>query len=127
MIATVGDPKSKEGGIELYSLRRDRDLVTLRFTLVNNGTESVSVANRFGGAGSRSFTGVYLIDPVAKKKYLTVLDAEGNCVCSSNLTNVEPGERLEAFATFAAPPPSVEKVTVVIPSFQPADNVTITG
>jgi len=127
VIASMGDPKAEGGGIEITSLRREGDLATLRFTLVNNGAKSASVANRFGGVGSRSFSGVYLIDPAAKKKYLTVQDAAGDCVCTTNLFDVDPGERLEAFATFAAPPPNVEKVTVVIPSFQPADNVAITG
>lgn len=125
-VATLGDPRSTGGGIEIYSLRRETDrLVTLRFALVNQGTEDARVDSRFGGTGSRSMEEVYLVDPDGLKRYLTVLDSEDRCLCSTNLFNVEPGERLEAFATFAAPPREVKAVTVVIPTFQPASNVPI--
>lgn len=125
-IATAGDPASPDGGIEILSLKRDSaQLVTLRLVLVNSGTKDVTTANRFSGSTGRSLTGLYLIDPGGLKKYLTVLDAKESCVCSDNLSNVQPGGRLDLFATFAAPPPEVATVTVVIPSFQPISGVPV--
>jgi len=126
VIATSGDPASPAGGIEVSSLKRDSgQLATLRFALVNNGAKDVTVANRFGGAGSRNVSGTYLVDPDGLKKYLTVEDAAGDCLCTSNMFNVGPGERLELFATFPAPPPEVKAVTVVVPSFQPVNGVPL--
>lgn len=125
-IATTGDPTSAAGAIEIASLRRDSpQLVTLRFALVNSGTKDVGVANRFGGAGSRSMTDVALVDPDGLKKYLTVLDEKDQCLCSTNLTNVPAGGRLDLFATFAAPPAEVKAVTVIVPSFQPLNDVPL--
>lgn len=99
--------------------------MTLRLVLVNSGTKDVTTANRFTGSTGRTLDGVYLIDPDGLKKYLTVLDAKENCVCSDNLVNVQPGERLDLFATFAAPPPEVKTVTVVVPSFEPINGVPV--
>jgi hypothetical protein len=125
-VAVLGDPTSSGGSIEIHSLTRDSEqLVTLRFSLVNEGTDSVDVANRFGGVGSRSMEGVYLVDPDGLKKYLTVLDGDDRCLCSTNLFNVESGERLDLFATFAAPPPAVTSLTVVVPSFEPANGIPV--
>lgn len=125
-IASTGDPASSAGGIEILSLKRDSaQLVTLRLALVNSGSKDVTTANRFGGTGSRNLSEVYLVDPDGLKKYLTVLDAKDSCLCSTNLFNVQPGERLDLFATFAAPPPEVKTVTVVVPSFQPINGVPV--
>lgn len=105
-------------------MRRDSpQLVTLRFALLNKGTTNVTVGNRFGGLGSRNVSETYLVDPDGLKKYVTVLDAKGDCVCSGNLFDVKPGERLDLFATFAAPPPEVKAVTVVVASFQPLNGI----
>ncbi len=125
-IATSGDPASTGGGIEITSLKRDSNqLVTLRFFLVNKGTKNVTVSSRFGAGGTRDVSEVYLVDPDGLKKYLTVQDTDGGCLCSTNLFDVKPGDRLELFATFAAPPPDVKAVTVVVPSFQPVNDVPL--
>jgi hypothetical protein len=39
---------------------------------------------------------------------------------------VEKGAKVNLWAKFAAPPANVEKVTVVVPDFQPIDGVPIT-
>lgn len=125
-IAATGDPTSAAGAIEIASLRRDSPrLVTLRFALVNSGTKDVTVANRFGGNGSRAMTDVALVDPDGLKKYLTVLDEKDQCLCSTNLSNVPAGQRLDLFATFAAPPAEVKAVTVIVPSFQPLNGIPL--
>ncbi len=125
-IATTGDPTSPGGSIEVASLRRDSpQLVTLRFALVNSGTKEVTVANRFGGTASRAMTDVALVDPDGLKKYLTVLDEKGDCLCSTNLFNVPPGQRLDLFATFAAPPAEVKMVMVIVPTFQPLNGIPL--
>lgn len=124
-IATSGDPTSTAGGIEITSLKRDSgQLVTLRFFLVNKGTKDVTMSLG-DSTGARDVSGVYLVDPDGLKKYLTVQDAQAKCLCSTNLFNLKPGDRLNLFATFPAPPPEVKTVTVVVPSFQPLNDVPL--
>jgi hypothetical protein len=64
------------------------------------------------------FDGVALIDPNARKKYLVARQADGRCVCSNELGGefVEEDAPVNLQATLAAPPESVTKVNVVVPS-----------
>ena len=68
---------------------------------------------------------VQLVDPVGKKKYFVARDAEGKCVCSRGIPDVAPHSRLSLWAKFPAPPDDVQKISIVIPHFQPLDDVTI--
>ncbi|MGE5270402.1 MAG: hypothetical protein ACM3JG_12110, partial [Thiohalocapsa sp.] len=70
-------------------------------------------------------SGVHLIDNLNKKKYLTVRDTNGKCACSS-IKGIDKGAKASLWAKFAAPPENVDKITVVVPDFQPIDNVPIT-
>jgi hypothetical protein len=68
---------------------------------------------------------VHLIDAGNKKKYLVVKDSSGKCVCSE-MKAVPKAGRLNAWAKFPAPPDNVQKITVVVPSFEPVESVPIT-
>ncbi len=70
-------------------------------------------------------SGIHLLDPVNKKKYFVVTDAERKCVCSKEIPDVEPGGKLNLWAKFPAPPPEVTKVSIEIPHFAPIDDVPI--
>jgi hypothetical protein len=73
----------------------------------------------------RDVSGIHLVDPVNKKKYFVVVDAERNCLCSKEVADVRGGERTSLWAKFPAPPPEVTKVIIEIPHFQPMDDVPI--
>jgi hypothetical protein len=114
--------------IEVTELKRSSGgTLTLRFTIVNESQTTLDVAavssmlDTFAGY---TVANVHLIDPVGRKKYFTAKDVEGKCVCSV-YAFVQPGQRFNHWAKFPVPPDDVEKVSVVIPTFGPADDVPI--
>lgn len=124
--ATEGE--SPGSRIEVTELKRGSgDTVMLRFTLINDAGEQLRLADLLGGVVSGyNVSGVHLIDPVGKKKYLVVTDSQNNCVCSSNLSHALPaGQRLNLWAKFPAPPADVRKVSLVFPHFIPTDDVPL--
>jgi hypothetical protein len=114
--------------IEVTELKRTSGgTVTLRFAIVNDSTETLQVTSMMAMvdlSGAYTIANVHLIDPVGRKKYFTAKDAEGKCVCSAYAA-AKPGGRVNLWAKFAAPPDDVEKLSVVIPPFAPADDVPI--
>ena len=100
----------------------------LRFLLINDADERLSVGYDFG-AGSTSdistVAGVHLIEPVGKKKYLVVRDTNNACDCSRGVRDLAAKSRANLWARFPAPPDNVEKITVVVPKFSPMDDVPI--
>jgi hypothetical protein len=54
-----------------------------------------------------------------------VRDTENTCVCSQKVPNIKSGSRASLFAKFPAPPPDVQKISIVIPHFVPMDDVPI--
>jgi hypothetical protein len=77
--------------------------------------------------GGDVFDGVALIDPEGRKKYLVARQADGHCVCSNSLgaAFVEEDAPVSLEATLAAPPESVTKVNVVVPSVKTFIDVPI--
>ena len=115
--------------VEVRDLKRgDGGVVTLRLRLVNDSDTAFQPScDMRDPAFSEScgyFTGAYLIDAANKKKYSVVRDSENKCVCSS-LDDIEPGKRMNVWATYPAPPADVTAVTVVVPLFEPIEGVPI--
>jgi hypothetical protein len=124
-----GEGQNPEVRVEVRDLKRgDGGVVTLRLRLVN-GSETAFDATcdmrdpDFSDSCGQ-FTGVYLIDASNKKKYAVVRDSEKNCICST-VEAVEPGKKMNIWATFPAPPSDVSKITVVVPTFEPIEGVPI--
>jgi hypothetical protein len=115
--------------IVITDLKRDEsNSLTLRFQLVNESGKAFHPGCKWREASNRACDevgGVHLIDNANKKKYLVVRDSTGKCACST-VQQVKAGARANLWAKFAAPPANVEKVTVVVPDFQPIDGVPIT-
>ena len=114
--------------VVIQDLKRDEsNSVTLRFQLVNESGKPFHAGCKWREASNRAcdeIGGVHLIDNANKKKYLVVRDAAGKCVCAV-VREVKAGARANLWAKFAAPPANVEKITVVVPDFQPIDSVPI--
>jgi hypothetical protein len=134
--ATTGALASTDGEksgtrIDITELKRTSGgTVNLKFVLVNNSDKRIGIAPEWLADHStkdayRNVSGIHLLDPTNKKKYFVVTDAEKNCVCSSNVADVEPGQKVSLWAKFPAPPADVQKVTIEIPHFQPIDDVQI--
>ena len=117
--------------IEITELKRaSGGTVSLRFAIVNNsdatfGVSAQHLADAEASSDYRSVSGIHLVDPVNKKKYFVVRDADKNCLCSQNVEDVKAGARASLWAKFPAPPPEVQKVTIEIPHFQPIDDAPI--
>jgi hypothetical protein len=130
--AAVASTDGDQAGTKFVvnSLARGSDVLTLKFSLVNDSTDLLQVGNRFGGSGYinnyRDVSGIHLIDTVSKKKYFPLADTEKNCVCSHDVADITPNNRATLWVKFPAPPASVTKISVEAPHFIPLDNVPIT-
>jgi len=117
--------------VEVTELKRvSGGTVNLKFIMINDSDKKVGFGYSFAdrdheGIDFSSIGGVHLIDPVGKKKYFVVRDSEKKCVCSAKLKDLQPKSRMNLWAKFPAPPEDVQKITVVIPHFQPMDDVPI--
>lgn len=104
--------------------------VNLKFVISCNGPKELGMGNFLGDSSVakdsyRAVSGIHLVDPVNKKKYFVITDSEKNCLCSKDVGDLRPGDRVALWAKFPAPPPEVTKVTIEVPHFQPMDDVPI--
>lgn len=69
----------------------------------------------------------YLLDPVNQKKHLPVTDAKGMVIGSVMPGDrpLQPRESLALWVKFPAPPPNVDKVTVVIHGTAPFEDIPV--
>lgn len=110
--------------IAIRELKRDAEAtMTLRFQLINEGDQRIKT---YGVLGELfTLDKVTLVDTANKKKYLVVKDSEGVCVCSELKDDAEPGTQFNLWAKFPAPPDTVQKITVIVPGFEPIEAVPI--
>jgi hypothetical protein len=126
----TGDGEQTGTKVVITELKRGGTTLTLKFTIYNDSATDLNVGGRFNAPdykdnGGRSFSGVHLIDGVAKKKYFVVADSDGNCLCSEHVDDVKAKTQVSLWAKFPAPPDNVQKITVQIPHFIPIDDVPI--
>lgn len=130
--ASGAEPGTK---LTVHELRRsDEDTVRLVFTVANHGPGQWVFLNRFTEPGLvrdksiSEVSGAYLIDQAANLKYLVLRDTENACICSERVPTVLNEDRqFTAFAEFPAPPEKVKSVTVVVPLFNPMQDVPISS
>ena len=107
--------------VDVQDLKRvSGGTVMLRFTMINDGDQTLKFGYDFAQQGTNDFAnigGVHLIDPAGKKKYLVVRDSQNACDCSRNLKDLAAKSRVNLWARFPAPPDNVEKIVVVVPHF----------
>jgi hypothetical protein len=116
--------------VEVTELKRGSGgTVMLKFTMVNNTKEKISLGSTYGAGGGNAddntVSGTHLIDAVNKKKYLVVRDTENICVCSRVNSDIPVGGRMNLWAKFPAPPEDVKVIAVMILHFAPMDDVPI--
>ncbi len=105
------------------------------------GMLNVLFRYRNGGAAPFSFpvlqnqvSRAYVLDPKSRTKYEVARDKGGVPISSSTLVwpsragvALAPGQLLNAWAKFPAPPEAVQKVSVTIDGAPPFDNIEIAG
>jgi hypothetical protein len=120
--------------------RTDPNTVTLVFTIANRDGEPPVFdwtwgelgLTEVGNALAFDMSGVYLLDPDGKAKYLVLRDANRRCICSVGVyragtsKGLTPGTAATMFAKFPAPPASVAKMAVAVPHFPVLDGVPLT-
>jgi hypothetical protein len=122
--------------LDVVALERLSGRVSMRALLTNEGAsgspewEPYSAFDdpRLGaGQGTYSLSGASLVDGEAQQAYLTLVDSEGVCLCTSRLDTlaVPPGESVELYADFGGVPDDVERIDVVVPGFAAVTEVPI--
>lgn len=128
----IGEMKGPDGVvITLTSARRDNGgFVTVDGTLTNRGQKPFNAIHWLSKEtemkSRSSLSGASLVDGSSKKRYLVLRDTDGECLCSTGLTNIKPRESRPVFAQFPAPPESVKAVDFQLPTM-PSVHVRISG
>lgn len=119
-VRTAGDARGNRVEFAPVSLHREGDLLALDLDVHNvtpagRGDGDYNIAFVFMGT-SAAFDNVSLVDTKNRKRHLVVDDSKGSCLCTSffgGLT-VPRGGRVALAAYFAAPPPDVTAMDVVL-------------
>lgn len=118
--------------IDVLALERaSNDTVLLRFAVTNTSqTLNLPVGNTMGaGVLDDDVSGVSLVDLSQNLRYLVLVDADRNCLCTETETDAElvPGQRREFEARFPAPPAATTAVDVQINPFGTVHDVPLSG
>ncbi|GAA2922380.1 hypothetical protein GCM10020221_18190 [Streptomyces thioluteus] len=112
------------------AVRDGGGFVTVQGTVTNRGKavfDALEWRSKETGVKSRSaISGASLVDDRSKKRYLVLRDTDGECLCTTGLTNIKPDESRPLFAQFPAPPSDVTAIGFQIPTM-PAVRVRLSG
>ena len=119
--------------VELRAVSRARgDTLNVRWRYTNGSGEEQMLARNGGNAFSPYLLAAttYLIDPVNRKKYLVITDADSTPVTSTTVhmsgrVMIGPGATINSWAKFPAPAADVETIDVIIPGIMPFENIPI--
>ncbi|MFF3552976.1 hypothetical protein ACWD4V_11830 [Streptomyces tsukubensis] len=62
-----------------------------------------------------SLAGMTLVDKAGKKRYYVLRDTDGNPLTTTGLSTMQPGQSLDFFAQYPAPPAATTSVEVLLP------------
>jgi len=124
-IATSTYTASSEGTNLKFSIialeRLNEEMVVLSMAITNEGNEDAFVIFSLSDANGQQSTpdGVSLVDTVNQKRYLPLKLTDGKtCHCYSwnGKESLPPGESINTWIAFPAPPPEIDKVAVTTPT-----------
>ncbi|MFF5726157.1 hypothetical protein [[Kitasatospora] papulosa] len=130
VLASVQGP----GSIELIVNSAQRNaggFITVKGSVTNGSKQQFGAQGWQGdeqemvGNGA-SVAGASLVDQVGKKRYLTLRDTDGRCLCTKFTTGIAPGATSPFFAQFPAPPADTTEVDFQIPTM-PTATIKISG
>jgi hypothetical protein len=129
-IATA-DTNWEDVTVNLMTVSRKGNILTVKFAAVNNGSAAAKVA--FGFTGNDV---CYAVDEDSGSKYYVLTDQEGNPVASAkdwmpNSTaginrEIAPGKSLRVWMKLPAPPPEVSSISLFLNETDPIEDVPIT-
>ncbi|MFJ3699762.1 MULTISPECIES: hypothetical protein [unclassified Streptomyces] len=130
VLASVKGP----GDIELVVNSVERNaggFVTVKGSVTNGSKQQFGAQGWQGdeqemvGNGA-SVAGASLVDQAGKKRYLTLRDTDGRCLCTKFTTGIAPGATSPFFVQFPAPPADTTEVDFQIPTM-PTATIKISG
>ena len=104
--------------VEITELTRDDEFATLNFTVANTSSNDSDVFyTQLDDSGSGTAAdGLVLIDPASGTEYRVIRNPGEGCLCSDELPFTLAGnQRVNIYATFDAPPPTVAELNVSFP------------
>lgn len=116
--ASGNDPVSVRVDVEALDRRGDTVDLELRITNLSDEFEWEIYSSLGGEGGISDVSGLTLVDLAGNKRYLTLVDSEGGCVCTvfdTVIEDVEAGASRTFQASFPAPPADVSSVDVQVP------------
>ncbi|MFF2809009.1 hypothetical protein ACFVT2_17855 [Streptomyces sp. NPDC058000] len=122
----IGEMKGPDGiEVTLHSAVRDSGgFVTVEGTVTNRGTRAFNAIDWRSSEtelkSRSSLSGATLVDKAGKKRYLVLRDTNGECLCTTGLSGLLPGQSRPVFAQFPAPPAKVTEVDFQLPTMPPA-------
>ncbi|KUL52096.1 hypothetical protein ADL22_05650 [Streptomyces sp. NRRL F-4489] len=122
----IGELKGPDGVVvTLHSAVRDAGgFVTVEGTVTNHGTRAFNAIDWRSSEteikSRSSVSGATLVDKAGKKRYLVLRDTNGECLCTTGLSGLLPGQSRPVFAQFPAPPAKVTEVDFQLPTMPPA-------
>ena len=136
--ADPNDPALVPLRLDVVALERLDGLVELRVRLTNEGGSGTPEYQPYGafddprlasGEGAYSLSGASLVDGDAKKAYLTIIDSDGTCLCSTRMDTVAvgPGDSVSLYADLGGVPDDVDEIDVQVPGFATVASVPIGG
>jgi hypothetical protein len=133
--AGIGEGEQPGVHVEIKELKRSSDtIMKLKYLVVNDSEQPLPVASGYLADRARNAlgnekdtaSGPCLLDESGKQKFVIMRDSDDKPLCSVDVTDIGPKSRSELWADYPAAPFSVSKVTVIIPHFQPINDVAIT-
>jgi hypothetical protein len=123
---------AKTGAVlELLDLQRTgRGVVTARFAIALPASAAepwdlyVDLTDPSNGGDFDSVGGAMLVDDDNGRAERVLRDADGQPLASDELDELRPGQRVELFAKFAAPPADTRTVSFTLPTFPSIDGIT---
>lgn len=128
LAANLGTSPLKDGlTMELLSVERKGNVVTVKWSVKNEGTKSAMAD--FDLEGNKATT--YLVDEENGTKYFALTDKEGQLLATEHEYNgiwesLEPGESARFWAKFPAPPPAVKSINLLFTKADPFESIAIT-
>lgn len=130
--ATGGDGETKgplatitgANGFQLTFQSAERDsggFLTVSGVLRNGGGKSQFPPLDWSGNETKvsqtgpSLAGMTLVDKTSKKRYYVLRDTDNNPLTTTGLSTMKPGQSLDFFAQYPAPPAATKSVDVLLP------------
>lgn len=117
--------------LDLTSVERKGNVVTVKWTVRNAGTASKTVAFSLTGKKVTS----YLVDEENGTKYYALTDKEGNTLATEHVyigsdaygiyQTLKAGEAKRYWAKFPAPPPAVKTINIFFTDAEPFEGIAI--